>query len=71
MKANISLETARYQYIREFLRQMNMPKEAWIFETAYRGIEEELDKIEKKYLHPERNKLLKDLWDRQEGRQGA
>jgi len=44
---------------------MAMPRDRWIFETAYKGLEEELLKIENKYLHPERDRLLKDLWGRQ------
>ena len=66
-KSSINLDSARNVYIQEFLRKMNMPKEPWIFETAYNGLLEELNKIENKYLHPERDKLLEDLWGRQNG----
>ena len=61
------LGVAKDAYIKEFLKTMNMPREVWIFETAYKGLEAELDKIENKYMYPERDKLLKDLWGRQNG----
>ena len=65
------LETARDAYVKEFLKTMRMPKEAWIWETAYRGLNEEFEKIELKDLHPERDRLLRDAWDRQEGHQNV
>ena len=62
-----SLGVAKDAYIKEFLKTMDMPREVWIFETAYKGLAEELAKIETKYLHPERDKLLRDLWGKQNG----
>ncbi len=64
-KSPINLDSTRNVYIQELLLKMAMPRDPWIFETAYKGLEEELRKIENKYLYPERDKLLKDLWGRQ------
>lgn len=61
------LDTVRTKYIQAFLKQMDMPHEAWIWETAFRGLEEEFEKIETKYIVGKRPKLLKDLYNRQEG----